>query len=81
MAKKLKFAVVKWLDASMDNPHWTQGSLPALPTEKANTMLSAGFLAHDTKKFVVLVQTLGQGIHANSVEIPRAMIMEMKTID
>lgn len=81
MAKKLKFAMVKWLDASMANPHWTAGELPALPSETANIMTSCGFVAQSNKKWVVLVQTVGENVYANSIEIPRNMITEMKTID
>ena len=69
-----KFAVVKWLDASMNSPHWQEGDLPALPTETSNMMTSCGFVARENKRWVVLVQTLGEGVHANSIEIPRAMI-------
>jgi hypothetical protein len=81
MAKKLKFAVVKWLDASMSSPHWTAGELPVLPSDTANVMTSCGFVAQSNKKWVVLVQTVGENVYANSIEIPRKMIMEIKTIE
>ena len=77
----LAFVSVKWLDASMGNPHWQSGELPEVPTDTANVMLSAGFLAQDTDAWVVLVQTVGEGCFANSIEIPRGMIIEIKTIE
>lgn len=77
----LAFVSVRWLDASMSNPHWQSGDLPEVPTDTANVMLSAGFLAQDTDAWVVLVQTVGEGCFANSIEIPRGMIIEIKTIE
>lgn len=77
----LAFVLVKWLDASMSNPHWQSGDIPEVPTDTANVMLSAGFLARDTDAWVVLVQTVGEGCFANSIEIPRGMIIEIKTIE
>lgn len=76
----LPFAVITWIDASMDNPHWQIGDLPAVPTETSNVMRSAGFIAHNTPSWIVLVQTIGEGVHANSIEIPVGMIKEMKII-
>ena len=70
----LSVAIVEWVDASMDNPHWNEGALPPLPTETSNVMYSVGYVAHHTKEWVVLVQTIGEEIHANSVEIPTSMI-------
>lgn len=77
----LAFALVKWIDASMNNPHWQSGDLPEVPSDTANVMMSAGLLAHDTADWVVLVQTVGEGCFANSIEIPRGMIIEIKTIE
>ena len=43
-------------------------------------MRSAGFIAHNTPEWLVIVQTLGEGVHANSIEIPVGMIKEIKVI-
>jgi hypothetical protein len=71
---------VEWIDASMDNPHWNDGDLPPVPAKGDNNMFTCGYLAHQTDDWVVVIQTLGKGVHANSVEIPVRMIVSMKTI-
>lgn len=76
----LPFAVITWIDASMNNPHWQTGDLPDLPTKTSNVMRTSGFIAHKTSDWVVVVQTVGEGAHANSIEIPVGMIKEMKVI-
>lgn len=43
-------------------------------------MRSCGFVAHNTPEWVVLVQTVGEGVHANSIEIPAGMVKEIKII-
>jgi len=76
----LPFAVITWVDASMGSPHWHEGELPELPTKTSNVMRSAGFIAHNTPEWLVVVQTLGEGVHANSIEIPVGMIKEIRVI-
>jgi hypothetical protein len=70
----LPIAIVEWVDASMNSVHWAEGSLPSLPSDTSNVMYSVGYVAHNTREWVVLTQTLGEDIHANSVEIPTSMI-------
>jgi len=76
----LPFAIVTWVDATMGSLHWTEGELPELPEDSANVVSSSGFIAHRNNSWVVLVQTIGDGWHANSVEIPVGMIKEIKVI-
>ena len=76
----LPFAVITWIDASMNNPHWQVGDLPDIPSKTSNVMKSSGFIAHKTPEWVVIVQTVGEGVHANSIEIPVGMIKEIKII-
>lgn len=76
----LPFALITWVDASMGSPHWQEGDLPELPSTTSNVMKSSGFIAHNNSEWVVLVQTVGEGVHANSIEIPVGMIREIKVI-
>ena len=70
----LPIAIVEWVDASMNSVNWAEGSLPSLPTATSNVMTSVGYLAHHTTEWVVLTQTLGEEVHANSLEIPVSMV-------
>lgn len=73
-------AIVEWTDASMACPHWQDVELPEVPEPGSNDMVSTGFLIHNTKEWVVLLQTMGDGTCANSVEIPTRMINSIKII-
>lgn len=77
---KLPFAIVTWVDASMGSLHWCEGEIPDAPTKRSNVVESAGFMAHQNNDWVVLVQTISEGWHANSIEIPVGMIKEIKVI-
>lgn len=73
-------AIVEWTDASMDHPHWQDMDLPDVPEPGSNDVVSTGFLVHNNKEWVVLLQTMGTGTCANSVEIPTRMVNSIKII-
>jgi hypothetical protein len=69
-------ALVKWLDAQMEG-HW----LDKAPTVDDDlTIYSVGFLLHEGKDRLILVQSLGDGHFGNVIHIPRGMVQEVTKI-
>lgn len=69
----MKIVLVEWDDAAMEG-HWIDGH-PAKP--KPQIVRSIGFLAHKTKKHILLVQSVAENCHGNSLQIPRRMVRKM----
>lgn len=71
--------LVEWDDASMDTEsHWQVGG-PPVP--EANLIFSVGFVVHRTQKYLVLVQSVADGSYAHKIQIPRAMIRSITTLE
>lgn len=71
------FAYVKWLDAQMEG-HWLE-KMPS-PTDDL-TIYSIGWLLHDSRDRVILLQSIGDGNYGNALHIPRGMIQELVRIE
>lgn len=70
-------ALVKWLDAQMEG-HWLD-SAPNVNDDL--TIYSVGFLIHEAKDRLILVQSLGDGHFGNVIHIPRGMVQSITRLD
>lgn len=64
-------ALVVWEDASMGG-HWQEGQAPT--TDDDNLVYSMGWLMFESKDRIIIVQSLADGTHGNSLTIPRGMV-------
>lgn len=70
-------ALVKWLDAQMEG-HWLD-SAPNVNDDL--TIYSVGFLIHEAKDRIILVQSLGDGHFGNVIHIPRGMVQSITRME
>lgn len=75
-------AEVEWIDASFSaEPHWTAGTQPKRPTTREHVCVSVGWLTHLDEHFVQLTQTLTDGSHAHTANIPRGMVRRISVLE
>ena len=70
-----KMVRVLWEDANMGH-HWQDGHKPALP--EPEFVFSVGYLHHSTKKHLVLTQSIADNQHANTLQIPKKMLISVE---
>lgn len=73
---KPTIVLVEWDDAHMEG-WWIDGA-PEAPTP--TIVQSVGWLAHKTRKHLVLVQSMSDGQHGNRLQIPRGMVKRMTVL-
>jgi hypothetical protein len=73
MTRKRK-VIVKWRDA-IHGAGWQDSS----DTED-DTVHSVGWIISKTKKLILLAQSIGCGLHANTIQIPVPMIQSIRTL-
>lgn len=72
----MEIVLVEWDDAHMEG--WWIDGVPEAPTP--TLVQSVGWLAHKTRKHLVLVQSMSDGQHGNRLQIPRGMVKSMTVL-
>lgn len=72
----MQIVLVEWDDAHMEG--WWIDGVPEAPTP--TLVQSVGWLAHKTRKHLVLVQSMSDGQHGNRLQIPRGMVKRMTVL-
>ena len=66
-------AMVTWEDAMMQG-HWNEGA----PDPKHDLIVyTVGFLLHEDRARLVMVQSLTDGSYGNEIQIPKGMIRQL----
>lgn len=79
-ARKSKIVEVHWIDS--DSIHgWRSGeTFEAYCKEGPCEAVTVGILAEKTKKWIVLLQTIGEQQLCGTIKIPRVAVISMKTL-
>lgn len=73
---KYPLAVVEWEDAAHEFG-WQEG---VIPEPKTVIVRSVGYVIKRTKKHILLAQSIAEDNHAQTLQIPKGMVIKVKNI-
>jgi hypothetical protein len=76
----MKVVKVKWVDCDRTEGWVDKSVFQEWIADPNSEMTSVGFLAHDGKKHIVILQTVSSNQVGEAMQIPRSLVLELEEL-